>query len=1245
MRLVSIIDVSLYVLWERERIDMKNLRQLLKMFVAVVLCTVLIFPVNIQVSAAGSLDQQIEDAQEELNTIKEQQSSAAITYDQGTMGFIDWMLAKSNLTGLQKTDLNKAKSVLQSACEEDFSKWYGGDNTGLPEDRNNKVTVLGDKYDAVSLENTKQIFWMLNQVNELRDTDENFVGNMKRNPAKTNFYFMAVAQTGADRGAGLQNHSLLQVSCENLSFGGSNPVSMWYSELSSFNKIKSKLGYSNITTEDQLNAVENRANEDGVTIGHYTNLFWAADQVMGIGYTSYRGTGCFNASKLSNYSSSYATYTIAEFESLFDQYYETVDPALWQSKVDAAEEKLEGLLEQRYENCEEHVFGDGTDRTATCTQSGGTEYTCTKCGYTKIENEESALGHDFTDGVCSRCGITGPKEVKYVWWSTGPNSTSSVYDQEFEVGYESEIEIYYTSASKYKYDDKFVVDIADPDIVSYTPDTNCTGVMHMNKIGETTVTIYPQVNPDMKKVYTVSVTDVGGHDYVISKAQPGSGITSKTCSKCGMVKDVTIPTAITNVIWWKGGSGTYGGRNMEVGDAIDLEVRYTPSDVDNHECVVTSSDETIVKVETGKNSYNRYYSAQLQAVGTGDVTIRVALKYDPSVYLEYKINVADEGGHDFVINQAEEGSDHTTEVCTKCGYVKELSLPTGISYVRWTEGSTYTYSPTSYETGAEVSLYVYDKGNADIHEYEVTSSNPDIVQVTSVSGRSASLSMVGTGEVTITISGKYNPWLKMEYTVDITEIGGHSYTVQLACDEALASPATCTAAARYYYSCDYCGKINKKGSTFASGNSLGHAYKPEYIWSSNGTTCTLKLVCEHDSNHVKSYTMNVSSSVKRATCEEDGAKTCIATYAINRMEYTDTKVIKINKTGHKWNSGEESKVPKCYEEGERTYTCIVCGKTRKEPIPIVEHSFVKKIVADDYIKTSASESSPAEYFYACSYCGKKGDNTYFYGDRIRTDISGGTVTLDKSTYVYDKTAKKPKVTVMLKGRKLTPETDYTVRYTGNVNAGTASVIVIGAGDYKGTLTTSFVIKKAAGKISLTSKYLNKYVSGTNRSLAVYSMVKTNCGTPLYTSSNSRLSVSKGGKVTVPARYIGYTYITIKTNNSNYTSVSARILVKIKAVPTSVTAVSSPSKNAVKLTWKKVALCDGYQVQYSQYKTFPSGKYRLGTVKGNTKSGAVIKGSDKLRSGKVYYMRVRTYRYQSGAAKKSDWSKTIAVRVK
>ena len=78
----------------------------------------------------------------------------------------------------------------------------------------------------------------------------------------------------------------------------------------------------------------------------------------------------------------------------------------------------------------------------------------------------------------------------------------------------------------------------------------------------------------------------------------------------------------------------------------------------------------------------------------------------------------------------------------------------------------------------------------------------------------------------------------------------------------------------------------------------------------------------------------------------------------------------------------------------------------------------------------------------------------------RTSISSGTLTLAQSAYDYTGLECKPGVTVTLNGSTLA-NTNYTVAYTNNIAAGTATVTVTGARTYNGTLTKNFTINKAA----------------------------------------------------------------------------------------------------------------------------------------------------------------------------------------
>ncbi|MBR6045449.1 MAG: Ig-like domain-containing protein [Ruminococcus sp.] len=73
------------------------------------------------------------------------------------------------------------------------------------------------------------------------------------------------------------------------------------------------------------------------------------------------------------------------------------------------------------------------------------------------------------------------------------------------------------------------------------------------------------------------------------------------------------------------------------------------------------------------------------------------------------------------------------------------------------------------------------------------------------------------------------------------------------------------------------------------------------------------------------------------------------------------------------------------------------------------------------------------------------------------NISKAQVTLSQTDFTYDGSAKTPSVTVKYNGKALRNGTDYTVSYTDNTNAGTASVTVTGKGSYTGSVTKNFTI--------------------------------------------------------------------------------------------------------------------------------------------------------------------------------------------
>ena len=79
----------------------------------------------------------------------------------------------------------------------------------------------------------------------------------------------------------------------------------------------------------------------------------------------------------------------------------------------------------------------------------------------------------------------------------------------------------------------------------------------------------------------------------------------------------------------------------------------------------------------------------------------------------------------------------------------------------------------------------------------------------------------------------------------------------------------------------------------------------------------------------------------------------------------------------------------------------------------------------------------------------------------RLTDTGVTVTMKPTTYTYDATAKTPEVVVVHEGRTLVKDTDYTVAYADNINAGSAVITITGKGSYHDTVQVRFMIEKAA----------------------------------------------------------------------------------------------------------------------------------------------------------------------------------------
>ncbi len=179
-------------------------------------------------------------------------------------------------------------------------------------------------------------------------------------------------------------------------------------------------------------------------------------------------------------------------------------------------------------------------------------------------------------------------------------------------------------------------------------------------------------------------------------------------------------------------------------------------------------------------------------------------------------------------------------------------------------------------------------------------------------------------------------------------------------------------------------------------------------------------------------------------------------------------------------------------------------------------------------------------------------------------------------------------------------------------------------------------KKGNQTVSCAKTYCKAY---GNSPFSLKAKVTKGDGKLTYASSDGKVaSVNSKGRVTVKGT--GVAVITVKAEETaDYYASEAKVTVKVS--PARQTLKSLKAKKGKKLTvsWKKDKRATGYQIQYSTNKKFKKGVKTAPLVK-NCKT--VSKTISKLKAGKKYYVRARSYKKVKVNGKNSilygAWSK-------
>ncbi len=359
-------------------------------------------------------------------------------------------------------------------------------------------------------------------------------------------------------------------------------------------------------------------------------------------------------------------------------------------------------------------------------------------------------------------------------------------------------------------------------------------------------------------------------------------------------------------------------------------------------------------------------------------------------------------------------------------------------------------------------------------------------------------------------------------------------------------------------------------------------YKTEEV-----TISVTRSSCEHDGE-------KRIEGAKLPNCEEEGATG--DTYCAICGELLESSVV-IPAKGHSWNNGIVTTAPTLESEGVRTFTCDVCGEEKTESIPkLIDLSYAEIQGLQDMTFTGSALSQNLEVKLGEILLSEGTDYAVSYTDNINAGTAtvtvegqglyGGTASaafaigaksisgadvIGLKSKTYTGKALTQSMTVMDGDVTLQENTDYTVSYENNVNAGKAIITITGKGNYSGTRKKSFTIGRAVQSISVKASASAIAVGKT----AVVS-VSGNKGKKTFKSSNTAVAtVNSAGKVT--AKKVGKVTITVTSaQTTNYKAASKKITINVvPAATSSITAANQAT--GIKLTWKRVTGATGYLV--------------------------------------------------------------------
>ncbi len=230
-------------------------------------------------------------------------------------------------------------------------------------------------------------------------------------------------------------------------------------------------------------------------------------------------------------------------------------------------------------------------------------------------------------------------------------------------------------------------------------------------------------------------------------------------------------------------------------------------------------------------------------------------------------------------------------------------------------------------------------------------------------------------------------------------------------------------------------------------------------------------------------------------------------------------------------------------------------------------------------------------------------------------------------------AAEPEIRITYGGNTLVEGTDYELSYSDNTAVGTASVVITGKGNFTDTVTETFeVIEPLTDISSCTVTGVPEFKAYTGKAI-----------NPAVTVKNGNEKLTKGTHYKVT--YSNVTKCgtgTVKITGIQNNGYKGTKTLTFKIRPAKAAAkVTNVKFNQQKVTWNKVTGATKYNVYRSA--TGKSGSFKL--VKTVNASANRVYNSKNLKTGQMYYYKVRAVRAEKANGKTVNYMGLEAAPVK